>query len=325
MRGFLLLLIYGLLICSFSVACQSGGTKLVPSSNGKHNELTVICDDPLWENGLRDFLLPTLTKPMDGLPQAESHFDVTHVDPEGASKTFKQSKNILYVSVIRDSNSYTVRQNRWASPQLCIEVIAPSVPELHKRLDEKLPEIIALFDEHDLKVVRTLISENKADALPKSLRNLGIRSMVIPNKLGTVIENESVVVLREDAAKNIQWLLGWETSMLGNNDSINPYLPEFNKHLNAYFEGPQNGSYLAVEYNAAILHSKRTINGQLVYISRGLFRTEKGFGGGPFLLYSFTDRERQKVINLAYLVYGPSMNKRKLIMELESSLRSATF
>ena len=57
-------------------------------------------------------------------------------------------------------------------------------------------------------------------------------------------------------------------------------------------------------------------------MSRGLFRTQKGFGGGPFLLYSYTDEKNNRVVNLCYLVYGPSMKKRKVMMELETSLQS---
>ncbi len=131
-----------------------------------------------------------------------------------------------------------------------------------------------------------------------------------------------MAVLREDTRKSIQYLLAWEAHWDGEYDPSQALLGDLDSLLNSYFEGLQDGSYLAVEPQIPVIQSYRQQDGRLTYVSRGLFRTQKGFGGGPFLLYSYTDEKNNRVVNLCYLVYGPSMKKRKVMMELETSLQS---
>ena len=86
----------------------------LPSSNGTHNELTLFCDRDLWEEELGVLLLEHLAKPMDGLPMAEPHFDLSRNDQDAVSSLTKRSKSILTLAIIPDSSSTLVLNNLWA-------------------------------------------------------------------------------------------------------------------------------------------------------------------------------------------------------------------
>ena len=121
----------------------------LPSSNGTHNELTLFCDRALWDADLGVILLEQLAKPMDGLPMAEPHFDLSRIDQDATSSLTKRSKSILTLAIIPDSSSTLVLKNLWAEPQLVVAIIAPSQEALIQRVKASLPEVIARFDAQD--------------------------------------------------------------------------------------------------------------------------------------------------------------------------------
>jgi hypothetical protein len=146
--------------------------------------------------------------------------------------------------------------------------------------------------------------------------------MTMASGFDPTLEKANMVVMREDTRNSIQYLMAWETPSSGKYVPLDVPIRQLDSLLNGYFEGQQEGSYLAVEPQAPIVESSQNIGGRSAHVYRGLFRTEKGIGGGPFLLYSFPDENGGKTINLCYIVYGPSMKKRKVMMELETSLQS---
>ncbi len=295
----------------------------LPSSNGTHNELTLFCDRDLWEGGLGLTLIEALAEPMAGLPQAESHFDLSRIDQKAVTNLTKRSKSILTLAVIPDSSATLVIRDLWASPQLVIAIIAPSVDELEQRVRASLQDVMAKFDEHDSRVLASRIKSSQSAVVPPALQNLGFKKLTLAQGFKTTLDGKGMAILREDTRKSIQYLLAWVAPWDGEYDPSQALLGDLDSLLNGYFEGVQDGSYLAVEPQIPVIQSYREQDGRLTYVSRGLFRTQKGFGGGPFLLYSYTDEAHQRVVNLCYLVYGPSMKKRKVMMELETSLQSA--
>ena len=314
-------LIIGSASCNFASETPSASGS-VPSSGGTHNELIVFCDDELWEGDLGVVLIRELAKPVDGLPQAESHFDITRIEYEDASDLFKQSKSILSIRLMEDTAAVLFTENQWAHPQLLIQVVAPTVDELKRLLERHLPVIVSKFDAHNSNILLKRIKKHQRAVLPESLQHMGVTSMTMASGFDPTLEKANMVVMREDTRNSIQYLMAWETPSSGKYEPLDVPIRQLDSLLNAYFEGQQEGSYLAVEPQAPIVESSQNVGGRAAHVYRGLFRTEKGIGGGPFLLYSFPDENGGKTINLCYIVYGPSMKKRKVMMELETSLQS---
>ncbi|MDA8787743.1 DUF4837 family protein [Schleiferiaceae bacterium] len=294
----------------------------LPSSNGTHNELTIFCDRALWEDDLGILLLDQLAKPMDGLPMAEAHFDLSRIDQNAVSRLTKRSKSILTLAIIPDSSATLVLENLWAEPQLVVAIIAPNREALKRRVQASLPEVIQRFDAHDAQVLARRIQSSQSATIPASLANLGIQKFVFSKGFKTTLSKPGLAILREDTRKSIQYLLAWEQAWDGESDPSQSILEAQNDLLVRYFEGSQDGSHLAIEPRIPVVQSYEEIGGGFVYLSRGQFRTEGGFGGGPFVTYSYIDEPHDRIVNMCYLVYAPSMKKRKVMMELESSLRS---
>ena len=91
----------------------------MPSSNGTHNELTLFCDNDLWNNcGIK--IVTCLAEPVKGLPQNEPRFNLSRLPHNSISNITKRSKSILSLQIVPDSSSINFKYNLWAYPQLVI-------------------------------------------------------------------------------------------------------------------------------------------------------------------------------------------------------------
>ena len=93
-----------------------------------------------------------------------------------------------------------------------------------------------------------------------------------------------------------------------------------------YIPGPSEGSYMAVSKDYILPESKQIdFNGLFAIETRGLWKVEGDFMGGPFINYTFVDEKRNKVITIDGYVYAPNAPKRNMVMQLESIIWSFKF
>jgi len=310
--------------CNSSIDIESNSISKysLPSSNGTHNELTIFCDDDIWEECGPSFV-EELARPVVGLPQNESKFDLSRLPIKSISQITKRSKSILSIMVIPDSISIIVKKNVWSEPQLVVQIIGPSTKRVIQLFKSNAANLIEQFEKHDNSILLGRISKNSQKSLPESLKKLGIKRMLIPKGYKTTLDKNDIKILRADTKKSIQYLMAWTRpyfDSIYNTEAV--ILSEQNKLLKKYFEGTENQSFLKIEPDVSINLDYNTIGGKYVIEHRGLFRTEKGFGGGPFVTYTFFDEKQNKRISIASLVYAPSSKKRKMMLELEAALSS---
>ena len=59
--------------------------------------------------------------------------------------------------------------------------------------------------------------------------------------------------------------------------------------------------------------------------TRGLWKVENDFMGGPFVGYSFLNPQRSEIFTIIGYVYNPNKNKRDLLRQMESMIYSIDF
>ncbi len=289
----------------------------IPSSNGTHNELTIFCDNNIW-NYCGVTLVQKLAEPVSGLPQNEPRFDLSRLPQKSVSQITKRSKSILSLRVIQDSSAIIVKNNLWAEPQLVIQIIAPSLSALNKMILKQVDDIIGRLEEHDISILFNRMKKKAAVSLPLGLKDLGIKSMLLAKNYKMTLDNSDLKIFRADTRNSIQYLMAWYSTYSDESDII----VEQNDLMKKYFEGAQDKSFLTIEPNIPIDVKYGNVNSNSVIEHHGLFRTEGGFGGGPFITYSYLDKDKKNKISLSVLVYAPGSKKRKILLELESMLRS---
>jgi hypothetical protein len=312
--------------CSLEPAANEKETSFeaynMPSSNGTHNELTLFCDDDLWNNcGVK--IITSLAEPVKGLPQNEPRFNISRLPHNSISKITKRSKSILSLQLFPDSSSITIKYNLWAHPQLVIQMVAPTANLLTKLFNSHSKEIIKKYELHDQEILKNRISSNSKPLLPNSLKELGIKNMLIPRAYNTTISKSDFKILRADTKKSIQYLMAWSRPYIESDYKIeSEIISEQNELMENNFEGFQEKSYLSLERKIPIDINYSNKKGVYIIEHRGLFRTELGFGGGPFVTFTYIDEKNNRRLSISSIVYAPSTKKRKMMLELEASLRS---
>ena len=61
---------------------------------------------------------------------------------------------------------------------------------------------------------------------------------------------------------------------------------------------------------------------QLLIETRGLWRMNGDFMGGPFLSYTIYDEKNDRILTIESLLYGPTAKKRNVVLEMEAMMRS---
>ena len=87
-----------------------------------------------------------------------------------------------------------------------------------------------------------------------------------------------------------------------------------------YVEGPSVASYLDTELRVPYLQQDRDFGNRYALETRGLWRMENDYMGGPFLNYTIYDEANNRMIMIDGIVYAPSKKKRKLMRNMEAIL-----
>lgn len=305
-------------------AASAPKRRTLPPSNGSHNDLTVICPEGLWQDFAGLAVATELGKPAPALPQSEPSFSIIHAAPEKVNDLLRRGKSLLNLAVIADSTAVLVAHDVYARPQIAVQIVAPSAQALEAMLPEALREVSARLAAHDRQVLRSRMKRNAQNPLPKEVRALGIREMLLPEGFVVTLSKPDLVILRLETKKSTQYLILTRTP---DSDSPTPeadVVSDRNALLKQYFEGPEAKSYLTTELLLPPSQSFRDAGGIRHLDTRGLFKTVGGYGGGPFVsTRSFLNDGSLGTADA--LLFAPGTSKNRLRMELELVTQSVVW
>ena len=311
-----LLLGLGVASCGPEGTAPAKKERTLPTSNGSHNDLTVICPQDLWESFAGLAVATELGKPAPALPQSEPTFSIIHAEPQKVNALLRRGKSLLNLAVIPDSSAMLVVHNVYARPQIVIQVIAPTAEALKAMLPQALAKASALYREHDASVLAVRMRKNAQNPLPKEVKALGIKSMTLPEGFVVTLSKPNLVVLRLETKKSTQYLILTRTP---DTDSPTPeadVISDRDALLRQYFEGPQDKSHLATEMLLPPVQAFDDAHGVRRLSTKGLFKTVGGYGGGPFVSVRSFLNDRS-IGTADALLFAPGTSKNRLRMELD--------
>ncbi len=321
---------YLLLALLFSFcSCESEGlsptgsdNRTLPKSNGGRLELVVVMEDYLWSGAVGEAVKRYFLRAQDGLPQVESIFRVMQVNPKEFNRLLKNSKNIIYVKLGEAKQAET--RDQFARPQTYAYFSAPTEEELVKVINDKGPIIAQNI--HDFEV--SLMQQSFKKALQKNpgwLEQKGI-NMGIPQSFSIEKQEEDLIVLWNKSRKSDQGLFIHVEPLNHDKYSLGQRILPLRDSLTAiHFLGEREGSFMRVEDFIPPVFNNTKIDDQFAIETRGLWRTEGDFMGGPFLSYTIYNELSQQKVTIDAFFYGPELKKRNFMLELEAVLKSLEF
>jgi len=330
----------------FFTSCALDETDV--DSHGGFDEVLVLSDDANWDAFIKKHIENSFEEPYPVLPQPENSIKITHVAFDKFEKIFKRFRNILIIADIEDQSDITKltmeylgedlaakafnnpdffvgkKDNIWANDQYVVFLFAPGKPRLEEILKTKGDFVKNLFLKNDLnryhKAVMS-IGENKE--IMKTIKDKHGFSIDIPGDYFVAKNNEEILWLRKETEEVSFNLLIHEA--VSENDFQNSGIELRNylgkKHVSSEIEG----SYMVSDSTLPIETVMISINGISAYQSKGLWRLENDFMGGPFVSYYFQSPDKKKTYLIDAFVYAPGTKKKPQQRRLEALVATMRF
>lgn len=311
-------------------SCNSGDTnedgskkdtRILPPSSGTHSELLLVMSDDLWLGATGEAFREIYLADQEGLPQAEPYFDASRVEPKDVNKILQKAKNILWIEK-SDSSFVRLTKDLWARPQQLIRITAPTETAIAAEVKGSAPRIIQSFKDHDMSLIQGRLKRSAYAYTHENLKKIGIKSMLLHKGFDPTLDKDGLKIFATKTVKTTQYILISSRPMsegLVSADDIIAHRDSIGKN---YFEGSFDNSYMTTETLIPPSIANTTISGMFALETRGLWRMEGDFMGGPFLSYTIYDEKNDRILTVEAVVYGPQAKKRNIILEMEAMMKS---
>lgn len=323
-------------VFSFLFSCGNGD-KVLPRSTGKEGELLLIVDEKYWKHPVGDTLKAFFSQDMPGLPQSEPMFKVYKIFPKDFTLSFKTNKNILIINI--DPNHpvqdpiLEIGYDNWAKDQLAMKLSCNNPDEFFEAFRNKRQRITQLIIDKDLERYQRKYAMTSSKAIQDKLEEkFGIK-MLVPEGFYVSREEPDFIYLAHEAMKKVGALQHQITRGIwiytfpytDQQTFTKKYVTHMRDSITRlYIEGAADSSYMAIEYFYPPDSASTTIQKEYALETRGLWRMENYFMGGPFLNYITYDERKKRIIMVDGFVFAPRFDKREYMLQLEAMLKSLT-
>ncbi len=326
-------LIFTLVAAAILITSCGGDKKTGMSrSSGKTAEMIVSTNsEARWEGPVGEAIRKYFNQDYEVLPQAEPLFEMAHVPIPKLenNKMFRAHHNIFIVNIDDRVTKATIeaKKDLWASPQRVIRITAPSNEVFIEFFEQKKDIVydILMESEYD-RLIRTFHSFRDRDIMNKLNNTFGF-TMEIPSGFYIATQRDDFMWIRKETKQNSQGLLIYTYDYVDTLAFDQKRIISFRNVMTEEFvPGPSEGSYMVVAEDYSPIISKRIdFKGRFAVETRGLWKLENDFMGGPFINYTFVDERTNKVVTIDGYVYAPNAPKRDLMIQIEALAHSLKF
>ena len=316
------LFLIGATSCNLTESLNPNGK---PKSTGALYEMVISCGTPIWNTAVGDTLKSIYGTACDYLNQYEPVMDAMRIVPTNLRNVLAKHRNILTVEVdttLTEATSTAIR-DYWASPQLIVQLKAPSNAALLEYINNNRQPLIDIFEKEEL--TRTLTGNKK-------YRQAGLGSE-INEMFGINIDLPNGYRKRSTVGNDFMWV-SYEYPLASQGFAIYTYPYEGREDFlmesmlarrNEFMKripGPSDGSYMTTQDMFPPEVKYMTINGREWAEMRSFWDIENDFMGGPAVTYSTRDVMNNRIVVIDCYVYHPDGDKRNYIRGLEAIVHS---
>lgn len=308
---FLLFLCFG--------ACTAPEMPL-PGVTGKAGELVVVMDEKQWNGPVGDTVFNTLAQHVYGLPQPEPMFNVVHVRSSAFTKIFQTHRNLLIANIGDELKpGIEMKMDVWSTPQIVIEISAPTVEKFMEVFDANASKIIGhVIKKEQERILKSYRAQLNTDVTERLEAGCGLK-LSVPKGYNLIKEEEDFYWMRYDTDEISQNLLVYSEPYTRSNTFFKEgMIASIDSFLIKYVPGPTEGTYMTtfVEYPPAF--EETSVDGRFASKLSGLWTAKGALMGGPFVCYSFLDRSEKRVVHIYGFVFAPGKDKRNYLRQVEA-------
>lgn len=328
-----------LLITIVLFSCDDVSVKndnFLPDAIGPYSDVLVICDDVIWEAGVKEAVEEQLSKEIEGLLQPEREFDLSHINIKGFTKLFKKQREILAIAVSPrvKTASLSRKKDVFANGQKYVQVKAPNVAEAIKLIRNRGLQIFKEFSNHRTDQIHNRIKFKNAKKLESKLKEERNIKLTIPSGYKVDTDSSDFTYYFRKEPKPCEY--GKSSSCYYQNgimvysfpyESEEMFTGQFmvnyrdsitEQYLTSVNSTDSNKKFMQVERLLPISELSFTKDGKYTYLMKGWWKLKNGVMGGPFVTVAIVDEKRNRVVCADGFCYGPNFSKRQFIKQLEA-------
>ncbi len=309
------------LVAVFASSCSFKKDEPHKNSSAAINTISVIIDDQLWNGEVGDSIRNKFASPVLGLPQEEPLFSINQYPVKLFEGFSTDSRNILIVKK-DNGNKFEFKENEFSTPQNAFHISGKTSLEIIELLEKNTPEII--------KKMRAIEIIHNQDVFKDSLlvtqkikKKFNI-DLLIPSKYEYVMRRKNFIWLKSEIVSGNTSLLIYQIpwKSIRPNSAVTDIIRTRDSLGKAYIHGSDYGTQMVTEAAYSPYFSKMVLAGNKCYETKGTWQMKNDFMSGPFINYVIFDKANRRLLVLEGFCYAPSKEKRDLMFELESIIKS---
>lgn len=312
-----------LLIVSLSiVSCGRHDVKV--QSTGRPYEIFVVAPNVLWDGAAGDTLRYFFEQDVKWLNQPEPLYDIYRISPESVNSLTLRHRNLIFMTVdtALDQSALTATWDRDAKEQLVINIISPAADSMASYIGQHQEMLIALLDkaERDRMVAKGAAFADVTIG-DKISQKFGF-TMNVPKGYRIRENKPDFLWISYEMPLSSQGVVIY--SFDGSDALSGPQIIEQRNVAVGKIPGPSDGSYMTTELMFGYESHVVVINGVRWAETKGFWKVEGDFMGGPFVNYTTYDAATGRMVGIDLYVSAPDPKngKRNYIRQLESLVMS---
>lgn len=303
-------------------SCEKKSDNSPRKTAGKINTISVIIDDQLWNGEVGDSVRNKFASPVIGLPQEEPLFTINQY-PIKLLEGFMTDNRTIVVIKKGVENKFEIKKNQYASPQNVFHISGKTGADIIKSFEENAPEMIQIIKKMELAESQRINSQSLLN--PKIIANKFRISLKIPSSYVFVLQKSKFIWLKKEISGGNTSLLIYEvpiSSFKTDSNLITSITKMRDSIGDLYISGMEPNSKMITEEAYAPYLFKIKLDEKETYETKGTWELKNDFMTGPFINYAIVDKENKRILVLEGFCYAPSKEKRDLMHELESIIKS---
>ena len=293
-------------------------------ASGLAGEVIVVADSNLWKGAVGQGLKDCLRKPVAGVLRYEPMFKMYHVLPSNFGNLFKQSHNIVLVSVEKNKAKSVlgIKKDAFAKNQQIITLVAPNEADLAKEIKANDHRIAGLINDFERSLLeKKLYKGKKYKKVASELAKEYGFSIDVPMGYKVAEKNSDFLWYRLNGEKIDKSFFIASTTFDSKKQLQPKAIESFRNELGKkYITGDKETTYMTTETLEPMKTRAINFNGHYAMESRGLWKFTDNTMGGSFISYTMADTLRNKLYYIEGFVYSPNESKRESLRELETIL-----
>lgn len=313
-----------LCLCFSFFCCQKKEDKSPRTTSGPINTISVIIDDQLWNGEVGDSIRNKFASPVLGLPQEEPLFSINQYPVKLFEGFSTDSRNIIIVKK-EGKTDFKIKENEYATPQNDIHISGKSNDEIIDILEKNKVVIINKMRATELQENQRI---NKDSLLnPKKLKDKFNIMLQVPSKYKYVMRRKNFIWMKKEITSGNTSVLIYQLPMstIPKYNEVNSIVKSRDSIGNLYIHGTESRSKMITEAAYSPYFSMTYLEGRRTYETKGTWEMNNDFMSGPFINYAIMDKKNNRILVLEGFCYAPSKEKRDLMFELESIIKSIRF